>query len=886
MSEIVSNRRDQPNETAPFGARAVEPLLSRFVERPAARWPMFGVVLKIGAGAIIVIGLLITGTSGPHPNRAFAQEPVEQKFEEAKSAFSTEAAEVREAEVKGIEEVLQQFGDALKAQDPEAINKLLDLERLADELLSTGMLKVKPSDRDNFLRGLRSGIGTALARNHALFGFARFEIRKCVLNEGRDEAIVYARIWNSDGIALKFRYWFRYHKNQWRLFDVEDLQAGMRLTVGMALAAADVAPQDRVRVLAAARDVGEINQALLAGDVDKAEELVDKIDVTRVPALFQAAVEWRRAIVHLARGRYEPAIDACDSAERLNPNIPLVFVVRAQAYNALGRYEEARADAQKYLDTLGDDADGYLHLGQALAGMQKQDEAIRAFRRGLKDDPNSTDLLYQLALHLPEAKLNLLTEHLDKVDKKSEQFKALAALLEDDYVFKALDALVHWYAAIAPNEPEVKYYRARVEVFRAQYQEAVATLKELLARDADQTARKKYREMYELAMTELGRATEAYNDARDAEVEEAFIRLAGGLVYRPAAKEQLPPLLAAHEKRLPNSPSLAYYRGELAALHEKWAEAAALFQSGLNQAPDDAWKASYRWKVVWAMYKAGEAAAAHEKFAGDAAVFEQLAQLAVNDSNAAVLGEIIAAQAKLEPNDSRLYFYRGKLAAIGGSWDEAAKFYRAALAGADERRKSSLRWSLIHAMYTAGRTLEAYREFDRDQSAFIQLVNAAEADKNADLVETLISAHQEWHGNLKFLHFWRARAAALKQDWQRAVEILNQNAAELDALPEYKWRARDLHVRALLKTGSADIARSLAKRHWEEDRYSWTSLVVAVLERNISETERWIKQYGEDEWAVEELFWDDELAEELRSEAFKPLREKHEWLEKAAGKTE
>jgi hypothetical protein len=189
-------------------------------------------------------------------------------------------------------------------------------------------------------------------------------------------------------------------------------------------------------------------------------------------------------------------------------------------------------------------------------------------------------------------------------------------------------------------------------------------------------------------------------------------------------------------------------------------------------------------------------------------------------------------------------------------------------------------------MYTAGRTLEAYREFDRDQSAFIQLVNAAEADKNADLVETLISAHQEWHGNLKFLHFWRARAAALKQDWQRAVEILNQNAAELDALPEYKWRARDLHVRALLKTGSADIARSLAKRHWEEDRYSWTSLVVAVLERNISETERWIKQYGEDEWAVEELFWDDELAEELRSEAFKPLREKHEWLEKAAGKTE
>jgi hypothetical protein len=328
-----------------------------------------------------------------------------------------------------------------------------------------------------------------------------------------------------------------------------------------------------------------------------------------------------------------------------------------------------------------------------------------------------------------------------------------------------------------------------VQVSRQQYQEAVAALKELLAGDADETARMKYCAVYERAMVELGRATEAYNEAREMEAEGAFVDLAGAVVIRPDAKEQLPSLIAAHEKRLPDSPNLDYYRGELAALHEKWAEAVALFKSGFSKAPDDAWKDSYRPKLVWAMYKAGQAVAAHDEFAGD-------------------------------------------------------------------------------------------------ESVFMQLINHAEADKNVELVEALIAAAGKRHADPKYLHYWRARAAALKQDWPRAVELLAQNTAELDALPRYKWRARELHVRALLKIGAADEARSLAKRHWEEDKFDWTSLVVAVLERNIPEAERWIKRYEEDPFSLQDLFADEGIAAALQSEAFKPLREKYEWLRKAAAEAE
>jgi tetratricopeptide (TPR) repeat protein len=887
MGDNDTNRQDQSNPEPPLMARVVEPpLVARLAQRPGARWRIFWIVLAIVAGTAAVLSLLWIKPWQGLRVRPIAKETAEEKFKETKSAFSGDAAIVRDEELKGIEEALRGFRDALAAQDPEAINQLFDLRRFVDEVVSTGLLKFRPSEMDDAVRGAGVALSTALAKNHSLYGFARFEIKKCTFNEDRDEAIAYVRISNSDGVAAKFRYWFSYHDNQWRLFDLEDLAGGMRLSSGAATIGAEIHPRDHARFLATAQTVPQITRALIAGDVDKAEEFLGAIDVTIFPVILQAVVEWQRAAVHLARERFQLALDACNASEQLNPNLPLVLLLRAAAYNGLGRFEEGRADAQKYLDTLGDDADGYLHLGLALAGLGKQDEAIRAFESGLKDDPNSTDLLYQLALHLPEAKLDILNEHLGKVEKPSEQFKALAPLLESDYRLKALDALVNWYAAIAPDDPELKYYRARRQVARAQFQEAVATLKELLAADADETARKNYRATYEQAMIELGRATEAYNDARDSEAEEAFATLAAGVVFRPEAKEQLASLIGAHEKRLPNSPSLDYYRGELAALHEKWAEAVALLKKGLEKAPDDVWKQTYRERLVRAMYEAGQAVAAHDEFAGDAAVFEQLARLAVFDSNATVLSEIIARQAKLHADNPQLAFYRAELAKIGGNWDAAIEFYRAALKRADEQEKLRLRWALFQAMYKAGRSMAAYDESDGDESVFGQLISNAEADKNVDLVEALISAHQKRQADPKYLQFWRARTAAMRQDWKKSLEVLEQNASDLEAIPGYKWRARELYVQALLKTGATDEARSMAKRHWEEDRHYWTSLVVAVTERNIAEAERWIKQHEADGMPLEDLFWDAEIAESLRSEAFKPLLEKYEGLQKAAAEME
>jgi hypothetical protein len=174
---------------------------------------------------------------------AFARLRKRPPKRSSRSAFSGDAAIVRDEELKGIEEALRGFRDALAAQDPEAINQLFDLRRFVDEVVSTGLLKFRPSEMDDAVRGAGVALSTALAKNHSLYGFARFEIKKCTFNEDRDEAIAYVRISNSDGVAAKFRYWFSYHDNQWRLFDLEDLAGGMRLSSGAATIGAEIHPR-------------------------------------------------------------------------------------------------------------------------------------------------------------------------------------------------------------------------------------------------------------------------------------------------------------------------------------------------------------------------------------------------------------------------------------------------------------------------------------------------------------------------------------------------------------------------------------------------------------------------------------------------------------------
>ena len=74
---------------------------------------------------------------------------------------------------------------------------------------------------------------------------------------------------------------------------------------------------------------------------------MNTIDSSGFPSTLKAVIQWQRSRLYLGRERYQEALDACNEALRLNPDIPLVFVFRAEAHNSLGQFEQGRARRAK-----------------------------------------------------------------------------------------------------------------------------------------------------------------------------------------------------------------------------------------------------------------------------------------------------------------------------------------------------------------------------------------------------------------------------------------------------------------------------------------------------------------------------------------------------------
>ena len=192
-----------------------------------------------------------------------------------------------------------------------------------------------------FAHGFMKGFAQSLALHHDLYGFRRFEIRKCAFSEDKNEAVVYVQIWDDDEYRAKWRFWVRRHGADWRLFDFEDLSGGHRFSTAAAGVGATAKTRGGETFSQVNRVLPESTRAILAGEFERAEQLINGIDVRSLPPSFQATIEVQLAVICIGREQYQPAIEACDQAERLNPNIPLVWGLRAKRTMALANLSRA-----------------------------------------------------------------------------------------------------------------------------------------------------------------------------------------------------------------------------------------------------------------------------------------------------------------------------------------------------------------------------------------------------------------------------------------------------------------------------------------------------------------------------------------------------------------
>lgn len=104
-----------------------------------------------------------------------------------------------------------------------------------------------------------------------------------------------------------------------------------------------------------------------------------------------------RGNAYYQRKEYEEAVSCYTKAVDLDPSQHAVYTNRAAAHFALQNYEGALADAVAST-TLNDSwTKGYYRQGASLAAMERYDEAVEAYQRGVLEDPTNTQVKAGLA---------------------------------------------------------------------------------------------------------------------------------------------------------------------------------------------------------------------------------------------------------------------------------------------------------------------------------------------------------------------------------------------------------------------------------------------------------------------------------------------------------
>lgn len=99
----------------------------------------------------------------------------------------------------------------------------------------------------------------------------------------------------------------------------------------------------------------------------------------------------------MAGKAYKEAIELYSQAIALDEQNSVYYANRSAAYSQNQQYAEAAKDGQKSIDLDPGYSKGYARLGHALFGQGKFDEAVVAYEKGLKLEPDNASMKQSLA---------------------------------------------------------------------------------------------------------------------------------------------------------------------------------------------------------------------------------------------------------------------------------------------------------------------------------------------------------------------------------------------------------------------------------------------------------------------------------------------------------
>ncbi len=642
-----------------------------------------------------------------------------------------------------LKSVFDGLGDAVRTRNQEQMLAHFNFERLVDELRSLEVLPpLKFRDRASFILGLRTGFGRTLLQQAPELEWTSFEI-KSIKEQPPDEAVVIVRHSQAGGGILKLRWWVSKRQGVWRIFDMENLDVGLQLSVNMASLAENAGLDFNKGAAQAITSLREAVLAIaLAEDPDAAEKHLRQMGGLKLPKKLEAIRLLVTGLIRIHREQHDSALEALTKAHECQPDMPYVDLLKGIVLNHLGQWDKALKHLEAYRDLLGEDANTCKHLGIALQGAERFKEACAAYRKSLDFNPKDKDAFVGLWRSLAHGeKKHDLGRRFSQLENPQESFDELAEERREAQDGEALEQLALAMRKMNPEHAGADYYLALAKAWTQKAAEALPLLKSAMAKQKDAAKRQKYAAEFVQAMAAANdafasQALEIYAAMPAPEKVPAFAALARELVARKKNQE-LDQLLNEHAKSHPSDPWQPFYVGEWHLLRQEFEKAEQRFAAALALAPAEA-QALVRSGLFRARVKLKKGPQSYRQFGPNAKIFEELANLCFTEKDAKQLDDLLAAHRKSQPDKSDLPF-----------WDLDVKWLGHDYAGALRLAREIRQRHPVHPRFQG--KLESYLV-----RCLVKLERAAEAIKEAEKIakdkrgdKVLLILACAAHGDLK-----------------------------------------------------------------------------------------------------------------------------------------
>jgi tetratricopeptide (TPR) repeat protein len=311
------------------------------------------------------------------------------------------------------------------------------------------------------------------------------------------------------------------------------------------------------------------------------------------------------------------------------------------------------------------------------------------------------------------------------------------------------------------------------------------------------------------------------------------------------------------------------------ALSRTWVnranEAVPLFRAALKHQGDPAVRKDYVQGFLRAMADANQAELAYPAAPDPAEAFRLLANRLKETHRSNQLRKLLAAHAKVQPNDVLLPFYRGEVFVLEGRYSLAEKAFAAGLALRPSRETlDSFRASRVLARYYMGNPQSAYKEIGPRQDTFAQLAALHCENEDHAGLQALLDMHAQTAPNdselLRYRYRLRIKQGKTAEGVSQFQEILaRETSEEKRALLLSEFDAEMIEAGKVIEAyrASPDPLKAFERLagKWTDDEMivdSLRSLVAAHRARHADDP--WVLFYSA-ELHIGEKAWDRACAE-------------------------